>query len=105
MRVALRTDASRRIGTGHLRRCQSVAEALGGEGAACVFVCREHDEISRLAEGTVLWLLHAEGHVPAQGDPSHADWAGCDWERDADETIAALSSDRPDWIVIAHYAF
>jgi len=105
MRVAIRTDASRRIGTGHLRRCQSVAEALRREGAEVVFVCRRHDEISGLADGDVLWLPHADGYTPSPGDPPHAAWAECVWEHDAVETIAALQGQSIDWFVIDHYAF
>jgi UDP-2,4-diacetamido-2,4,6-trideoxy-beta-L-altropyranose hydrolase len=105
MRIAIRTDASRRIGTGHLRRCQSVAEALRREGAQVTFVCREHDETSRLAEGEVLWLPHAEGYERGPGDPAHADWAGCGWEQDAAETIRALQGSPADWVLVDHYAF
>src|SRR5262249_25459737 len=38
-------------------------------------------------------------------DPPHADWAGCAWQQDADETIAALRDLRPDWVLVDHYAF
>jgi UDP-2,4-diacetamido-2,4,6-trideoxy-beta-L-altropyranose hydrolase len=108
MRIALRTDASRRIGTGHLRRCLSLAQALGDEGAQVRFVCRDHDEISRIAGEAgeaVAWLPAAAGHVPLPDDPPHADWAACGWRQDADETIAALRDLRPDWVLIDHYAF
>jgi UDP-2,4-diacetamido-2,4,6-trideoxy-beta-L-altropyranose hydrolase len=108
MRIALRTDASRRIGTGHLRRCQSLAAALRNEGAQVSFLCRAHDEISRIAgeDGeAVLWLPAAPGYTPGPGDPAHADWAECGWERDADQTIAALRHLRPDWVLVDHYAF
>jgi UDP-2,4-diacetamido-2,4,6-trideoxy-beta-L-altropyranose hydrolase len=108
MRIALRTDASRRIGTGHLRRCLSLAQALHDEGAQVQFVCREHDEISGIAdEGqeVVAWLPKPPGYTPVEGDPAHADWAGCAWQQDADETIAALRDWKPDWVLIDHYAF
>jgi UDP-2,4-diacetamido-2,4,6-trideoxy-beta-L-altropyranose hydrolase len=108
MRIALRTDASRRIGTGHLRRCLSLADALRREGAQVEFVCRDHDEISRIASedgGTVHWLPPAAGHAPLPGDPAHADWAECPWDEDADETIAVLRDLRPDWVLVDHYAF
>jgi UDP-2,4-diacetamido-2,4,6-trideoxy-beta-L-altropyranose hydrolase len=108
MRIAVRTDASRRIGTGHLRRCLSLAQALRGEGAQVRFVCREHDGISRIAaeDGeAVAWLPHADGYAPRPDDPAHADWAECSWQDDADETIAALRDLRPDWVLVDHYAF
>lgn len=108
MRIALRTDASRRIGTGHLRRCQSLAAALRDEGSHVRFVCRAHDEISRIAgedAEPVLWLPAAPGYAAKPGDPAHADWAECAWERDADETVAALRDFQPDWVLVDHYAF
>lgn len=107
MRIALRADASRRIGTGHLRRCESLAAALRDEGAQVGFVCRTHDEISRIAEDgdPVLWLARGPGYTPQPGDPAHADWAECRWQQDADETIAALRDSRPDWVLVDHYAF
>lgn len=104
MRVAIRTDASRRIGTGHLRRCQSVAEALSREGVHSVFVCRDHDDTSRLAEDDVLWLPKADGYRSEAGDPAHAGWAACGWQRDADETIAALEGTTVGWMLVDHYA-
>jgi UDP-2,4-diacetamido-2,4,6-trideoxy-beta-L-altropyranose hydrolase len=108
MRIALRTDASQRIGTGHLRRCLSLAQALRDEGAQVRFVCRDHDEMSRIAAedgDAVAWLPAARGYEPLPGDPAHADWAGCGWRDDADETIAALRDLRPDWVLVDHYAF
>ncbi|HEY8049495.1 MAG TPA: UDP-2,4-diacetamido-2,4,6-trideoxy-beta-L-altropyranose hydrolase [Ramlibacter sp.] len=106
MRVAIRTDASRRIGTGHLRRCQSVADALRREGAEAVFVCRAHDEISRVADqGRVIWLSHEQGFTAQAGDPTHAQWAACNWDRDADQTVAALQGQAVDWVLVDHYAF
>lgn len=108
MRIALRTDASRRIGTGHLRRCMSLAQALASEGAAVLFVCRQHDDVSQLIADASLphaWLPAPPGHSPAPDDPPHAPWAGCPWTQDADETIAALRDFHPDWVLVDHYAF
>lgn len=108
MRIALRTDASRRIGTGHLRRCLSLAQALRDEGAQVRFVCRDHDEISRIAgdeSDAVAWLPRGSGHAAGPDDPAHADWAECGWRQDAEETVAALRDLRPDWVLVDHYAF
>lgn len=105
MRIALRTDASRRIGTGHLRRCESLAHALRAEGAELRFVCRAHDEISGIAQGSdVLWLPKPPGYVAKPGDPAHADWLGCAADEDAADTVAALRNFAPDWVLVDHYA-
>lgn len=42
-RVAIRVDASAAIGTGHLKRCLSLAQALIEAGADVRFVCRALD--------------------------------------------------------------
>ncbi|GAB2590495.1 hypothetical protein GCM10027034_23830 [Ramlibacter solisilvae] len=108
MRIALRTDASRRIGTGHLRRCISLAQALQQEGAQLLFVGRPHDEVSQLIADTGLphaWLPAPAGCTPDANDPPHAAWAACSWSQDAGETIGALRDFRPDWVLVDHYAF
>lgn len=108
MRVALRTDASGRIGTGHLRRCLSLARALNDEGVDTLFVCRRHDAVSAAieAEGQRhAWLPEPPpGFIPQPDDPPHAGWAGLSWEQDARETAAALAGFAPDWVLVDHYA-
>ena len=44
MNIAFRTDASLQIGTGHVMRCLTLADALQEAGAQCHFICREHPE-------------------------------------------------------------
>lgn len=108
MQVALRTDASGRIGTGHFRRCQSLASALRALGAQTLFVSRPHDAISLATaqEETTAWLpTPAPGFQPAPGDPPHGAWAGVGWEQDVAETLEALGGRRIDWLVVDHYAF
>jgi len=107
MRVVIRTDASIRIGTGHVMRCLTLADALRRQGAECRFICRAlegHMAAAIRARGFECTLLPAhEGPLPV-GPPDHAHWAEADWRRDAEETRAALGS-APDWLVLDHYAF
>ncbi|MCB2076175.1 MAG: UDP-2,4-diacetamido-2,4,6-trideoxy-beta-L-altropyranose hydrolase, partial [Novosphingobium sp.] len=110
MRVAIRVDASAAIGTGHVKRCLSLADALVSAGAAVRFVCRELgiDYGAMLGEtGMALTLLDAPSGqwTPSKQEPPHAAWAGVDWTDDADHTIAACRDWLPDWIVVDHYAF
>lgn len=113
MRLVFRTDASLDIGTGHVIRCLTLAEALQQEGVTCHFICRAHhgNLIERIGDlgFDVMSLPPARplGESGAQCDeslPSHAAWLGGDWRADADDTATILRSLRPDWLVVDHYA-
>lgn len=110
MRVAFRTDASMEIGTGHVMRCLTLADALREDGAQCVFLCRPH-------VGHLLELIGARGHeavtLPLHeadtpfSDPAlpvHAHWLGTNWATDAADSGAALAGRYVDWLVVDHYA-
>ena len=105
--MALRVDASDAIGTGHLMRCLTLAEALAGEGHSCRFILRD-------LPGALPGLVEARGHAvsllpaPTPGEPTDADlahgaWLGVTRARDAAETAAVLG-EPVDWLVVDHYA-
>lgn len=111
MRIAIRTDASREIGTGHLRRCLSIADALKQAGAEVRFVIRRLDDVGAAAFGTssfaVNWLPAPDGEQTRAGPdaPSHLHWAGVDPLADAVETAEALRTWDPALVIIDQYAF
>ena len=45
MKIVIRTDASINIGTGHVMRCLTLAEALKQQGVKVEFICREQKAI------------------------------------------------------------
>lgn len=109
-RVAIRVDASATIGTGHLKRCLSLVHALIEQGAQVRLVTRALDGVAAQvlidAPCPVHWLPAPGGEVPTDSTSTpHAAWAGVPWMQDADETAAALQAERPDWLVVDHYAF
>lgn len=55
MHVAIRTDASSAIGTGHLMRSLALANELLNRGAYCVFICRE-------CPASLQAMVQAQGH-------------------------------------------
>ena len=109
-RVAIRVDASAAIGTGHLKRCLSLAQALAETGAEVRFVCRRIDPVAaRLLAGVsepVCWLPAPAGDfTPEPVAPPHAAWAGVPQIQDAADTAQALADWHPDAVVVDHYAF
>lgn len=109
-RLAIRVDASAAIGTGHLKRCLSLAQALIEAGADVRFVCRALDAVAATVLGDsgipTLWLpVPAQAFTPAPDAPPHAAWAGVPQGQDADDTASTLADWRPDTVVVDHYAF
>jgi len=107
MRVAFRTDASSQIGTGHVMRCLTLADALSEQGAECQFVCREHEGHLMSHIRSRGYELHAlpkpSSNTSFESDLAHASWLGVDWLADADQTCQALGSEELDWLIVDHY--
>lgn len=117
MRIAFRADASVQIGTGHVMRCLTLADALVAQGAKCEFICREHT-------GNLIELIRSKGHVahtlpiaPSEFEGStsagsgtaaldlpHSQWLGATQTQDANACVSMLAAQRPDWIIVDHYA-
>lgn len=109
MLVAFRADASVQIGTGHIMRCLTLAEELRHQGHQCRFICRDHQgHLGNLIanKGFRLELLPSNaGAIQEDGqETSYAEWLGVPWQLDAEQTLTALDSAEPDWIVVDHYA-
>lgn len=119
MRIVFRVDASRAIGTGHIRRCLALATACKSLGSEVAFITRDLglDMGAPLHEAGV--GRHAVLPRPSDGsfapDPAvpHASWAEVSQEQDAADTHAAIDAFSPtglpawtpDWIVVDSYAF
>lgn len=110
MKVVFRTDASIRIGTGHVMRCLTLAEELRRQGHTCSFVCRDLQGhmgpvISDRGFGVELLKAPVSGDLDQldKGIP-HAPLLGVPWQLDASGTRAALDRLDPDWLIVDHYA-
>lgn len=110
--VAIRTDASLDIGTGHVMRCLTLARALRKIGGQCHFICREHpgNLIEMIAaEGFVVHRLPMAAHDETRPSGSndvleHSHWLGADWRTDAEACRTILRGLTPDWLIEDHYA-
>lgn len=121
-RIVFRADASLQIGTGHVMRCLTLADALAARGAQCHFICREHagnlvDFIR--AKGFVVHALPAVATVNAgEGasspglvtpgvvapEPARLPWLGATQAQDAEACASILAALMPEWLIVDHYA-
>lgn len=96
-RVVFRVDASFSIGTGHVMRCLTLADALLSEGFKVSFICRS-------LEGNMTDYIEERGFevlsIPVDTPLSKADIA---W--DADFTKRAITSfgNVVEWLIVDHY--
>jgi UDP-2,4-diacetamido-2,4,6-trideoxy-beta-L-altropyranose hydrolase len=109
--VVFRCDASLQIGTGHVMRCLTLADALSEQGAECHFICREH-------RGHLLDVIQQRGHqtysLPVESgsqyqekkesELAHAEWLGSTQQQDADLCSTLLQVLQTDWLIVDHYA-
>ena len=117
MLFVFRVDASLQMGSGHVMRCLTLADALTAQGAQCHFVCREF-------VGNLLALIRQRGYtadaVPAPIEPTqvaapegdkndsaqrnlYEGWLGISWQKDAAQTRVIVEKLKPDWLVVDHY--
>lgn len=113
MKFAFRVDASLQMGTGHVMRCLTLAEALRAQDGICHFITRMHTgnmahEIRRHGFTVTELPVVADDGLAVEKDESqpiaHSHWLGCDWRHDAVQTRDALQALQPDWLVVDHYA-
>ncbi len=117
MIVTFRADASLQIGTGHVMRCLTLADALAAGGTECQFICRAH-------RGNLIDFIRGKGYVvhalpvsddvgaglgaqPPDGsavDLVHSHWLAATQAEDAEACAPILAAQRPDWLIVDHYA-
>lgn len=106
MRVVFRTDASPRIGSGHVARCVTLAKELRDRGAEVTFVVGDHqqgwyDQIER--HGMASERLPRTAHErEAIADGDYGGWLGATQNDDAEQTLAVIDDDV-DLLIVDHY--
>tara|TARA_B100000519_G_scaffold191899_1_gene192771 strand:+ start:1171 stop:2259 length:1089 start_codon:yes stop_codon:yes gene_type:complete len=110
MKIVIRTDASIKMGSGHVMRCLTLAVELKKNGSDITFISRAH-------EGNLNGLISDNGMKVAElsppasrsapvgnaGSDDYAEWLGVTQEQDARESINALGKTIPDWLIVDHY--
>lgn len=108
MKVVFRADASLQMGSGHVMRCLTLADALKQYGLECHFICREHS-------GHLIEQVNGKGHIvhvlPHEpdrkidcSDPPHAAWLGVTQEQDVQACLPILQVLRAEWLIVDHYS-
>lgn len=109
-KIVFRCDASIQIGSGHVRRCLTLANEVVQQGAECSFICRQH-------EGNLIEVLQQQGYqvyslplesgsaIGSEGKAAlaHADWLASTEHRDAELSLSIVKEIRPDWLIVDHY--
>lgn len=112
MKIIFRVDASIQMGTGHVMRCLTLADALSQQGAECEFICREHPghlnaQITQRGYN-VHTLAHVEQTNPQMSSDTdalaHAHWLGATQEEDSEACTPFIQSIKPDWLIVDHYS-
>lgn len=108
---AFRVDASFQMGSGHVMRCLTLAQALRAQGAVCTFICREHPghlmSMIRGAGFSVEVLAAPAADAPSRVLPDgleHSSWLGATQEADAAASNEILLRLKPQWLVVDHYS-
>jgi UDP-2,4-diacetamido-2,4,6-trideoxy-beta-L-altropyranose hydrolase len=106
MRIVFRVDSSAQMGSGHLMRCLTLANALRRRGAVIFFV-------SRLHKGNLIEKLEMEGYCVHKLSMSldtsdylkdYETWLGASLAQDIDETLNVLGDECFDWLIVDHYS-
>ncbi len=89
MFFVFRTDASEEIGSGHIMRCATLADALQKNGHSVLFICRQ------LLGNMTDWLSARFNTYLLKGEP----------EDDAFETkqVILVRGVKPDWLIVDHH--
>ncbi len=111
MRVVFRVDASTKMGSGHVMRCLTLAEELEKNGSDVSFISRAHEgNLNHLILKKGFQIHELQNSISTKlnkksikGD-NYDRWLGATEDKDAQETIKAIGIDKPDWLIVDHYA-
>src|SRR3990167_2039509 len=110
MNIVFRTDASTQIGSGHVMRCLTLANALCAKGHYILFVCRNYpgnlNKFILKCGHNIKELPFGDGQAYSE-QPIVNEYSRWLWvlpKQDALETMLAIQSIAVDLLVIDHYA-
>lgn len=105
MNIVFRVDASLAMGSGHVMRCLTLAEALRQRGHGCVFISRAHlGNLNSFVKSQGFDLFELPLDESQSCELSHASWLGASQDHDVEICRPLILSLNPDWLVVDHYA-
>jgi len=107
VKVVIRADASLQMGTGHIMRCLTLAEALKKESAEIEFICREHEGnlIERIElQDFKVHVLPLSQNTAIDDGLYGSKWLGGSQQEDAALCLPILKKIKPDWLMVDHYS-
>ena len=111
--IAIRTDASSVIGSGHLMRCLAIADELKNRGVSVLFITvSEEQKWIDLIRGSgfsceTIESAHANGVFQTDSDcnetHTRSQRYGVDWRKDSSQTREIIEGKEIDWLIVDHY--
>lgn len=104
MKILIRVDASEMIGSGHVMRCITLANALQKTGLFVDFICRAHPgNLISYIEEQGFTVLSLPLNSSSKRVDSYSEWLGCTETEDA-QACAAEIKEEYQLLVVDHYA-
>jgi len=107
MKIVFRVDSSLVIGSGHVMRCLTLAQALKENGVNVAFICRKHEGnlICKIrSSGFVVHELEMYKEIKVDTRLAHSPWLGATQQQDANDCINIFKPGKIDWLIVDHYA-
>ena len=109
MKFIIRADAAIHIGSGHIMRCLTLAKALRDYSHTVKFICREFQgnliSYIRSQDFEVFNIPHLNNSLTSVDEENtHSSWLEVSQEEDFDSCKTFLEKEKPDWIIVDHYA-
>ena len=104
MNIAIRTDSSDIIGSGHVMRCLTLANYLRKKGHNIIFICKDHS--NNINHNIVSNSFHVEKLEVSeqQSFNDYQSWLGSSQTEDAKKTLEIIHRHSVDKLVVDHYA-
>jgi UDP-2,4-diacetamido-2,4,6-trideoxy-beta-L-altropyranose hydrolase len=103
MKIAVRVDSSNLMGTGHARRCLSLAKDLRSLGHDISFISRDFaGNLIPVIEREGFKVAELKSFLPQENSEDYSGWLPEGWAKDAEETKSALS--KTDFLIVDHYS-